>query len=320
MIGWAAIGTFLLLWIALHLKTGRPDGELVRDLHPYRRIMAFIMPGRNESVVYFDTYVDAEALVAYLDRARARFDVDMTHCLAAAGLTTMVQNPTMNRFVAGRRVYQRKGAFVTFSMKRKALDRSAKLATVKIRLEPGETFREFCERVNQVINVERSGERTYADKEFDVFNALPRPILRGGVAALRWLDYFNLLPASYIENDPMYTSMFIANLGSLGMAPGYHHLYEYGTCSNFTMAGKVEDRPMVVDGEVVVKKILHLRYTYDERMDDGLNARFGIATYKRVMETPFETFGCLEDDGSDARPFAAQPRVSEASAGARAAV
>jgi len=316
MIGWAAIGSFLVLWIALHLKTSRPDGELIGGLHPYRRIMAFIMPTRNESVVYFDTFVDAEPLTAYLERARSRFDVDLTHCLAAAGLATMVHNPTMNRFVAGRRVYQRKGAFVSFSMKRKALDRTAKLATVKIDLKPGETFRELCERVNEVIGVERSGERTYADREFDLFNALPRPLLRGGVAVLRWLDYFNLLPASYIENDPLYTSMFIANLGSLGMAAGYHHLYEYGTCSNFTMAGKVEDRPMVVDGKVVAKKILHLRFTYDERMDDGLNARFGIATYQRVLETPFETFGCLEDDGSDTRPFAAPPRVSEASAAA----
>ena len=37
---------------------------------------------------------------------------------------------------------------------------------------------------------------------------------------LRVLDYFNLLPAFFIEGDGMYTSIFVANLGSVGMDPG----------------------------------------------------------------------------------------------------
>ena len=267
-----------LLWIVLHLKTSRPDGTFIRDLHPYRRIMGYIMPTRNESIVYFESFIDAEALLSYLAKAKEKFDVDISHCLVAAIAMCMHENPTMNRFSAGRRLYQRKGVFVTFSMKRKALDRVAKLATVKTHFEPGEPFRAFCERINAKIGVERSGQRTYADQEFDVFEAMPRPVLRGGVALMKFADYFNLLPASFIENDPMYTSVFVANLGSLDMRAGFHHLYEWGTCSAFLMAGKIEPRPVVVDGRVAVRDILHIRWTYDERMDDGLNARFGLAT------------------------------------------
>jgi hypothetical protein len=318
MMGWA-ITVLLVLWVGASMKTSRPDGSLVARLHPYRRIMGFIMPGRNESVVYFDSYVNADRLLAYLDEARKRFDVDLTHCLAASALLTMLDNPSMNRFVAGRRLYQRRQAYVTFSMKRKAMDRAAKLATVKVAYQSGETFREFCERVNRLITVERSGERTYADKEFDLFNALPRPLLRAGVTILKLLDYYNLLPASYIENDPLYTSMFVANLGSLGMAPGYHHLYEYGTCSVFTMAGKIEDLPVVEDGRVVARKTLHLRFTYDERMDDGLNAHHGIRSYCRALEQPYETFGCLAADASDARPLGARAALSEERVAVRAA-
>jgi hypothetical protein len=320
---WLAVFALFLLWIVLHLKTSRPDGTLIRDLHPYRRIMGYIMPGRNESVVYFDSFIDAEALLSYLPKAKEKFDVDISHCLVAAIAITMHEQPTMNRFSVGRRLYQRKGVFVTFSMKRRALDRVAKLATVKMQFDPGEAFRAFCERVNAKIGVERSPTRTYADREFDVFEAMPRPVLRGGVALMRLADYFNLLPGSFIENDPMYTSVFVANLGSLDMRAGYHHLYEYGTCSAFLMAGKIEPRPVVVDGRVVARDILHIRWTYDERMDDGLNARFGLAATQRVLENPYEYFGCLSDDGSDARPLGAPReavrRLSEASVGARAA-
>ena len=51
---------------------------------------------------------------------------------------------------------------------------------------------------------------------------------------MRWLDYHNLLPPSFIENDPLYASAVIANVGSLDLPPGYHHLYEWGNCGWFS--------------------------------------------------------------------------------------
>jgi hypothetical protein len=310
---------FLALLAAANAKTSRPDGHLVRGLHPYRRVMGFVMPTRNESVVYFDSYVDAEQLLAYLAQAGPRFGCDVTHCLAATGCITMVQNPTVNRFSLGGRLYQRDGVYLSFSMKRAQADRAAKLSVIKIRLQEGETFRQLCERINSGIRVERSGERTYADREFGLMSRIPRPILWLGVRALKTLDYYNLLPGSFIENDPLYTSMFCANLGSLQMGAGYHHLYEWGTCSVFTMAGQIEDRPIVRDGMVEIRKVLPLRFTYDERMDDGLNARFGIETFLYGLEHPFEYFGCLADDGSDAVPLSARterPRAGVSAASA----
>jgi hypothetical protein len=295
----------LALVTAANAKTSRPDGRLIRGLHPYRRIMGFVMPTRNESVVYFDSYVDAEQLLAYLDRAGPRFGCDVSHCLVASGFITLTRNPTMNRFSLGGRLYERNGVYLSFSMKRSQGDRGAKLSVVKLRLQEGETFRQLCERINSNIRVERSGEQTYADKEFGLMSRIPRPVLWLGVRALKTLDYYNLLPASFIENDPLYTSIFCANLGSLRMSAGYHHLYEWGTCSAFIMAGQIEDRPVVREGKVEVRKILHLRYSYDERMDDGLNARFGIADLVYALEHPFECFGCVADDGSDVRALAA---------------
>ncbi len=282
------------------LKAERPDGELIRGVHPYRRLMAHIMPTRNESVVYFDTYARADELLRYLKLANEKFPADVTHALVAAGAIGLSENPKMNRFVAGRRLYQRKGASITFSMKRQKLGREAKLSAVKLSLREGETFRDMCERINENVTVERSGKKTSADKEFDLFNKLPRLALDAAVGAFRTLDYFNVLPRFFIEGDAMYTSMFIANLGSLSMGPGFHHLYEWGTCPLFMMAGQIEKRPVVEGDEIVLRNVLPIRWSYDERIDDGLNARFGIESCNRALENPFEYFGCLEADGSDA--------------------
>ncbi len=292
-----ALAVVAVCWILINLKTSRPDGQLIPDVHPYRVMLGHITPRRNEAIVYFDSYIPADRLLAYIAQARRRggalAEVDITHCLLGAVALALKENPRMNRFVAGRRLYQRSERAITFSAKRKRLDRDAKLATPKLVLpaDGSETFAELCARVDRLIGAERKEGPTYLDRELGLLTLLPRAVLVRGVPFFMWLDYHNLLPRSFIANDGMFTSVFVANLGSLNMDPGYHHLYEWGNCPVFLTAGKIAERPTVVDGQVVAQKTLHLRWSFDERIDDGLNARFGIDTVRRILEDPEKHFG-----------------------------
>ena len=281
---WFALILGLLAWALLHVKTSRPDGTILK-VKPFRRIMQYIMPTRNESVVYFDATVDAARLLPWLEKMKPS-GANMTHATVAAANIALAAVPKMNRFVVGRRLYARNGRFLTFSLKRARLDREASISTVKLAMKDGETFAELVLRVNASIGEERSGRPTREDKELNLFDLFPRPALRVGVWVFKTLDYFNLLPGSFIANDPLYTSIVIANLGSLGMAAGYHHLFEYGTCPLFIMVGQVEERVIARDGVPVVAKVLPLRFTYDERIEDGLNARFGIDKLVEVLSDP----------------------------------
>lgn len=293
---WAAVAAAVLLacWLLINCKTSRSDGTLIPSVHPYRVMLGHITPRRNEAIVYFDSYVRADRLLAYVAAAKGKLDVDITHCLIAAVGTALKENPRMNRFVAGRRLYQRRARTVTFSAKRKRLDREAKLAAVKITLKDGDDFAALCRSVNRSIGEERSDRPTYLDRELGLLTKVPRALLIRGVNLCFWLDHHNLLPASFIDNDAMFTSVFIANLGSLDMDPGYHHLYEWGNCPVFLTAGRITDRPAVDGDRVIVQKTLHLRWSYDERIDDGLNARFGIDAVKRILEDPFTHLGNLD--------------------------
>ncbi len=300
---WVVVAVLFVLWVVISNKTSRPDGTYLRDVHPYRRIMQFLMPTRNESLVYFDDYVKADELLRFLGDVRKRYHVDITHTIVAAAGIGLAKVPSMNRFVVGRRLYQRKGRWIAFSMKRKKKDEKAKIATVKIDVPDGQSFRELVARVEDKIGVERSDAVTYTDKELDFFIKMPRFVMNVSVRLLKWLDYHNLLPLSFTGPDPFYSSIFVANLGSIGMRPAFHHLYEWGTCPLFIMVGKIEDRPVVVDGAVTVQKTLHIRYTYDERIDDGLTANGGIRALREALEDPYTAFGCVAEDGSDERPL-----------------
>lgn len=281
---WIPLVCVAVLWLLAEMKTSRSDGTLLQ-VHPIRRIMLFLMPTRAESIVFFDATADAEALEAFLANPPAE-GAHVTHVTVAAAAIALAATPKMNRFVKAGRLYQRNSRQLSFSLKRVRLDKEAAISTVKLTMPDGETFAELVGRVQASVKVERSGTKTHTDKEIDFFNLLPRPVLRAGVVILGWLDDHNLLPASFIGPDPLYTSIFIANLGSLGMAAGYHHLFEYGSCPLFIMIGQVEERVVARDGVPTVRRVLPVRFTYDERIEDGLNARFGIDRFIRILEDP----------------------------------
>ena len=123
-------------------------------------------------------------------------------------------------------------------------------------------------------------------------------MLKRAARVLFWANDHNLLPASFIRDDSMYTGAFIANLGSLGMDAGFHHLYEWGNCPIFVMVGAVHDAAVVEDGQVVAARVMNLRFTYDERVEDGLAARQGFDIMLDVLEDPERFLGCLDPDAS----------------------
>jgi hypothetical protein len=299
---WALI-VFGVLIVLAHFKTSRADGIFVRNVHPYRRLMWFVMPTRNECVVYYEDKIRAEKLLEYLENGKTKLGCNMTHAYVAALNVAIAESPTMDQFVIGRRIYKRKERSITFSMKRVAKNAKAKIAVVRMPMQNEETFASLAERINGSIHHQRSGKPTHADKEYRLFDLLPRVALRFAVWLFHALDYLNLLPYAFTKEDALYSSAVVANLGSLEMNAGFHHLYEWGTASVFAMVGQVTEEPVVEDGKVVVGKVLTVRYSYDERIDDGLSTRKAIWRVNEILSDPETHLGCLSDDVSTHRPM-----------------
>ncbi len=52
------------------------------------------------------------------------------------------------------------------------------------------------------------------------------------------------------------------------------------------LLGALQDKPVVIDGQVAVRPILRVTGTFDHRLIDGFQAgKFG-ATFKEIMEDP----------------------------------
>lgn len=265
----------------------RKDGDLVRDVPAYRRIMPHLMRSRNESAVYFEQRVDANAAVAFIDAWNSSHTRRITffHLLVWALTSTLHARPRLNRFTRGARLYQRRGIWLSFSAK-KRLDDASPVVVVKQRFDPSQPFEALVDQLATSVAEGRSDKPSHVDKELSLVLRLPEPVLSLAVRLMMWLDKWNLLPHAVFQDDPMYASAFIANLGSLKMDAAYHHLYEYGNIPVFVTVGRVEE-VLVPDGHggVATRRQVLLRWTFDERVEDGLYCAAALEGLRRRLET-----------------------------------
>ncbi len=266
----------------------RFDGKPSRDVPAYRRMVPFIMRGRNESAVYFEQTVELTKTLPWLEQKNRELDKKVTFFqLLLAGLTRVLdERPRLNRFVAGRRLHDRDGIWLSFAAK-KQLNDDAPLSVVKRKFDPSESFADMHAHLTGRIDEARTDKKSSVDKEVDTLLRLPRPILDTAVSLLRALDFFDIAPRALFEHDPMYTSVFVANLGSIKIDAAYHHLYEHGNCPLFVTLGKFERIPVVTDDDrIEPRDVVKLKYSYDERIEDGLYCAKALELLKGYLEDP----------------------------------
>ena len=115
----------------------RPDGVPVKRPPTLRRFMPYLMPGRNEAVVYLDQTIRVDKTLAWLAaQADGPHRVVLFDLVLAALAQVLTERPHLNRFISGRRLYQRMDIALSFAVKKRFVD-AGKLTTVKVRLQPG---------------------------------------------------------------------------------------------------------------------------------------------------------------------------------------
>lgn len=275
----------------------RKDGDYVAKVPAYRRIMPFIMPTRTESAVYFEQRIDATRGLTYIARWNERFPdkkITFLHLMMYGAIRSLHERPRLNRFTMGGYLYQRRGIWISYSAK-KAFNDDSPIVVLKQHFSPELSFAQMVDEMYGALREGRSDKKSHVDKELDLFLKAPAPVLRVGVKLLAWLDSWNILPFSFTDKDPMYASLFIANLGSVKLDSAYHHLYEYGTIPLFGVLGRLHDTVVPnPDGTVGVRPEVSIKWSYDERIDDGLYAAQSLELVRARMEDPEKWCGAIE--------------------------
>jgi pyruvate/2-oxoglutarate dehydrogenase complex dihydrolipoamide acyltransferase (E2) component len=266
----------------------RSDGVRLRKLPGFRKMFPYLMRTRTESVIYHSQRLKIGKTLAWLEKANAAGEKKITlfHILLAAGVRTLALRPEANRFVVGRRIYQRRTIDLSFVVKRELNEQAAE-TTVKITFDPRSTIADIVEQVTPVVRETKQSHTSRDEAATGIVARLPRSLILLAIRAVRTLDYFGLLPASFIKGDALYTSAFLANLGSIGADAVFHHLYEWGNAPFFVTVGQRKKELVINErGDPEVEEVMDLKFSLDERIADGVYFTATIGLLTDLIENP----------------------------------
>lgn len=268
----------------------RYDGTLLRGLPSFRVINPFVMRGRNESAINFTQSIEIEDTRRFLKSLNtgrpAAEQITLFHLFLAAAVRTIALRPQLNRFVSGQRIYQRNRIEISFMVK-KEMDDDGLETNVKIPYSPFDTLEVIRRRTTEAIEEARDPEGNFSDHEVDFFARLPRFAVNIVVKAFQLLDYFGIAPKGMLALDPLFTTLYVANLGSLGLDAVYHHLYEWGNASLFMVIGKVKRMALADEhGRLKSRLIVDFKYTLDDRISEGIYVAKALKLFKEFVQDP----------------------------------
>ena len=268
----------------------RPDGRRLRTLDPLSQVTPYIMVTRNTSSNLFEESFEITNLERFVRMMRRNGmpNLGLMHVLLAAYCRGISKYPGLNRFVSGQKVYTH-GQDIQFCMAvKKDMSTEGEETIIKLHLTPSDTLQDVYDKFNTAVqNAKNAPEESSFDNVAQLFSLIPGVLLKFAVWLLKTLDYFGLLPKFLLEVSPFHGSVFFTSMGSLGIPPIYHHLYDFGNIPVFGSFGcKRRALEVLEDGTVVQRKYLDCRFTLDERTVDGFYYATFFKYFKRTLMHP----------------------------------
>ena len=267
----------------------RAEGRKLRTLIPMHRLMPYIMPTRNDAMNMFAESFDISRIDPFCRKKvkEGYTNFGFLHVLLAAYVRMLSQNPGANRFVSGQKIYARNEIEVVMVVK-KEMSSDSPDTCIKVVFSPYDTIDEVYDKFNAAVqSVVGNTDESSFDKLAKIINYIPGLLLRWTVKLLNFLDYFGLLPRFLTKLSPFHGSLIVTSMGSLGIQPIYHHLYNFGNLPVFIAYGKKRTEKTVnSDGEVVSKRVIDIKVVTDERICDGYYFANAFKQFKRYVEDP----------------------------------
>ena len=275
----------------------RYDGFLVRNVDPMGTLIPFIMKTKADSWVLMDDRIDITHTQEFMREMRKNGSIPalaLYQIVFAALVRTIVNVPEINRFVQNGRIYARnkiKGSMVVM----RGLSRDSERTTIMPEFELEDTLYDVVRRINEEIDpIDRTQKKVREDDkktEFDILqtalSAVPAFMLHFVFDVLKFMDRHGVLPKSLNALSPFHSSFFITNMGSMGMMPVYHHIYEFGTLSCFGAIGTIDTvYELDKNGNTKKKLYLNTKFVADERATDGFIYAMAMKEFKKYVMKP----------------------------------
>lgn len=266
----------------------RSDGWKITKIDPMMRLSPYFMRTRLDSQNLFEQTINLDRMEEFIRSHKEQLpNLSILHIITATMVRVISQRPLLNRFVVWNKQFARNSVKIALVFKQSLTD-DGKEGIFIADFEPEDTLKEISAKMDKLIQDNKVNiENNETDKLANIINLLPDFALRSLVWLFYQLDKVGMLPPSLLKASPFHSSAFITHVGTLGIPPVYHHLYEFGTTSMFLAIGKKEFEYSMDENEKMQKdRTIGLKFTLDERVCDGYYYAKSMREFSKYLHNP----------------------------------
>ncbi len=263
----------------------RADGKRLKHIDPMYKLMPYFMTKRSDAMNMTTVDIPYEPMKRYINDKRNQGEaVSHMALIIAAYMRTVAEYPELNRFIMNKKIYSRNE--YTVSMVVLTPGGSAESTESKMYFQPTDTIFDVNKKINDYIDENRnSPQNNSTEKIMKILLSVPG-LVNVGLAVIKLLDRYGLLPKAVIDASPFHNSLLISNLMSIRTNHIYHHIYDFGNTGIAITIGTLREVPKRKGDEVVFERSLPLGVVMDERICSGLHFSQAIRTMKRYLKNP----------------------------------
>ena len=210
----------------------------------------------------------------------------MFQCVVAAALKTIFLRSKLSIFIHNRKMYRRNEVSAAFTVKQEFADNGGEVLAF-LHAKPEWTIDDVHNEIHrQLLKLKTKGYADESTSIIDKLNKAPKWITRPLIGGICRLEKIGLIPPAMVETDPYHSSIVLANLGSIGLPNGYHHLTNWGTTSMFLLIGTIGRLPFYENDSVTFRDGVEIGFTVDERIADGFYFARSIKMLQLFLQQP----------------------------------
>jgi len=245
---------------------------MARRVHGWRKLAGSAWGPPRDPQFYGDLDLDAAALLRYAGDARSLtgVHVTVTHLIGRAVAHGLAEVPELRVRLAHGREHDRDSVDVFFIV---TTGGGQELTGVKVAGADRKPAVEIAREVTRRCAAIGAGDDPELGRGKDLLARLSPRMLRVALHAGAWLTSdLNLDLSRFGMPRQAFGGAMITSVGMWGIGHAYSPLAHYYRVPLLVLVGAVEQRPVVVAGEVVARPMLTLTATFDHRYVDGFHA------------------------------------------------
>ena len=265
----------------------RSDGRKLKTLDPMFRVIPHIMKVRSDAQVYYTQDLPIKKIDEYIAKKEQEgIKLSYMNIIYAAIVRLLAEKPHLNRFIMDGRTYARNDVVVSLTIK-KGMSEDSEETNIKLHFTGKENIFEIKEKLDSTIMFNKdTNTQNNTDKLIKLLSLLPDWLYKLIVNILMFLDKHGMMPKAIIELSPFHASAYLTNVGSLGIDPIYHHIYNFGTIGIFLAMGKKKKSYIYEDESIKEEKAITLKWVADERICDGFYYASALKSFYRYLRKP----------------------------------